>query len=62
MPTDEKTREAWMKALTTGKYQGCGHMRLLIEQVRVWLVVSPVCVGGGCSVQCACMHASSQVH
>lgn len=45
-----------MKALTTGKYQGCGHMRLLIEQVRVWLVVSPVCGGGdaACNVH-ACM-------
>jgi hypothetical protein len=23
----------WLKKLTTGKYQGCGHVRLMIDQV-----------------------------
>jgi hypothetical protein len=32
MPTDSKTADAWLKALSTGKNQGCGHVRLLIDQ------------------------------
>lgn len=31
MPTDPAVKEAWLVALSTGKYQGCGHMRLLID-------------------------------
>jgi hypothetical protein len=32
MPTDAKVKEAWLKALSVGKNQGCGHVRLNIEQ------------------------------
>lgn len=27
--------DAWLKALSTGKNQGCGHVRLMIDQVRM---------------------------
>lgn len=32
MPSEDKSRDMWLDALTTGKFQGCGHMRLMIDQ------------------------------
>lgn len=32
MPTDPVVKEAWLDALTHGSSQGCGHMRLMIDQ------------------------------
>lgn len=32
MPRDDKSRKAWLRALSEGKNQGCGHVRLMIEK------------------------------
>lgn len=41
MPTDPKTQEAWLKKLATGSYQGCGHVRLMIDQFADYGLTSP---------------------
>jgi len=40
MPTKPELRDAWIKALSMGHYQGCGHVRLMMEKVRKLLFES----------------------
>jgi hypothetical protein len=34
MPTDPKAKAIWLAELSKGKNQGCGHVRLMIDEVR----------------------------
>ncbi|GBF88187.1 hypothetical protein Rsub_00899 [Raphidocelis subcapitata] len=41
MPTDQKLADTWLEALSVGSLQGCGHMRLLIDQYKDFGLTSP---------------------
>ena len=68
MPTDQKLADTWLEALSVGSLQGCGHMRLLIDQVglglglaRAWRTKTKPLREGCASQACLC-GASPPLH
>jgi hypothetical protein len=69
MPTDPKAKAAWLNELSKGKNQGCGHVRLMIDQVGIerrrgrvgyyrrleGCLLLPASLGGAASAPSGCM-------